>query len=73
VGVNERLVHLVVDDLPFGGIGSSGMGAYRGEFGFQTFSHLKGRFLQSRFNSAWMLLPLFEKLADFISKLLTMR
>ncbi len=73
VGVNETLMHLAVDDLPFGGIGASGIGAYHGEFGFQTFSHRKGVFLQSRFNSAWMLRPPFGKLADFMLKLLMLR
>ncbi len=39
--VNNVLVHLGVPGLPFGGIGSSGIGAYHGEQGFQSFSHLK--------------------------------
>jgi aldehyde dehydrogenase (NAD+) len=32
---------MVVDELPFGGVGASGMGAYSGEHGFRTFSHMK--------------------------------
>ena len=39
--VNHVLLHLAVPDLPFGGVGESGLGAYHGERGFQTFSNLK--------------------------------
>ena len=41
VTVNHTLLHLVVADLPFGGVGGSGMGAYHGEAGFRIFSHAK--------------------------------
>ena len=39
--VNHVVWHLAVPDLPFGGVGESGMGAYHGHFGFETFSHAK--------------------------------
>jgi aldehyde dehydrogenase (NAD+) len=39
--VNTAIIHLAVPDLPFGGVGESGMGAYHGRQGFDTFSHLK--------------------------------
>jgi len=39
VSVNQTLVHAAVPELPFGGVGPSGMGAYHGEFSFDTFSH----------------------------------
>jgi aldehyde dehydrogenase (NAD+) len=41
VTVNHTLLHLAVTDLPFGGVGASGMGAYHGEAGFKIFSHAK--------------------------------
>jgi aldehyde dehydrogenase (NAD+) len=41
VSVNGTLLHIGPPDLPFGGVGPSGMGAYHGEAGFETFSHLK--------------------------------
>jgi aldehyde dehydrogenase (NAD+) len=41
VTVNHTLLHLAVADLPFGGVGPSGMGAYHGEAGFRVFSHAK--------------------------------
>jgi aldehyde dehydrogenase (NAD+) len=41
VCVNATLLHLAVTDLPFGGVGESGMGAYHGRAGFDTFSHAK--------------------------------
>lgn len=38
---NHVAMHVLVPQLPFGGVGESGMGAYHGEWGFQTFSHRK--------------------------------
>ena len=39
--VNDTLIHYVNPNLPFGGIGTSGLGAYRGKFSFDTFTHYK--------------------------------
>ncbi len=39
--VNDVVVHLATTEMPFGGFGESGMGAYHGKFGFDTFSHKK--------------------------------
>lgn len=41
VTVNDTLLHITLEGLPFGGIGHSGMGHYHGHFGFKTFSHHK--------------------------------
>lgn len=41
VTVNDTLLHVAVEGLPFGGVGASGMGAYHGKTGFETFSHRK--------------------------------
>ncbi|MFF2060076.1 aldehyde dehydrogenase family protein [Rhodococcus qingshengii] len=41
VGVNQVLYQMLVPELPFGGVGESGMGSYHGRKGFDTFSHLK--------------------------------
>jgi aldehyde dehydrogenase (NAD+) len=41
-GVNTTLMHVASHKLPFGGVGSSGMGSYHGKAGFDTFSHAKG-------------------------------
>ena len=41
VCVNHAVLHLAVPELPFGGVGESGMGAYHGKAGFDTFSHRK--------------------------------
>jgi aldehyde dehydrogenase (NAD+) len=41
VTVNHTLLHVSVHDLPFGGVGASGMGAYHGKAGFEIFSHAK--------------------------------
>lgn len=50
VGINNTLIHVAQDDLPFGGIGPSGMGAYHGIEGFRSMSHAKGIFDQGRWN-----------------------
>ncbi len=41
VTLNHAVLHLAVPDLPFGGVGESGMGSYHGKSGFDTFSHAK--------------------------------
>jgi coniferyl-aldehyde dehydrogenase len=71
--VNETLMHVAVENLPFGGVGPSGIGAYHGEAGFQTFSHRKGVFLQSRWNGAFLLRPPFGRLTNIVLKLLLRR
>ncbi|MFD1788789.1 coniferyl aldehyde dehydrogenase [Sphingomonas floccifaciens] len=52
VTVNDVVLHVSMEDLPFGGIGPSGMGAYHGRDGFRTFSHAKAVFKQSRLDVA---------------------
>jgi aldehyde dehydrogenase (NAD+) len=42
VGVNATVLQTAVPELPFGGVGASGMGAYHGRSSFETFSHRKG-------------------------------
>ncbi|HUF83422.1 MAG TPA: aldehyde dehydrogenase family protein [Acidimicrobiia bacterium] len=42
VGINATVLHVAVPGLPFGGVGASGMGAYHGRTGFETFSHRRG-------------------------------
>ncbi|MBN8813078.1 MULTISPECIES: coniferyl aldehyde dehydrogenase [Sphingomonas] len=46
VTVNDVIFHVSQEELPFGGIGPSGMGAYHGEIGFRTFSHAKAVYSQ---------------------------
>jgi coniferyl-aldehyde dehydrogenase len=50
VTVNETILHIAQDELPFGGVGASGMGQYHGREGFDTFSRRKAVFRQSRLN-----------------------
>ena len=52
VCINDVIMHISQEDLPFGGVGPSGMGAYHGYDGFKTFSHAKAIYRQSRFNVA---------------------
>jgi coniferyl-aldehyde dehydrogenase len=64
--VNDTLLHYAQDDLPFGGVGPSGMGAYHGEEGFLALSHAKGVFVQSRWSLAGLLRAPFGRLTDFV-------
>ncbi|WP_395396432.1 coniferyl aldehyde dehydrogenase (plasmid) [Novosphingobium sp. BL-8A] len=64
VGINNTLLHVAQDDLPFGGIGPSGMGAYHGIEGFRSMSHGKGIFVQGRWNLPDLLRAPFGRFAD---------
>ncbi len=70
VTVNDALMHVGQDDLPFGGIGESGMGHYHGREGFNTFSKLRPVFIQARWSTLKLLSPPYGKLADWLLKLL---
>jgi coniferyl-aldehyde dehydrogenase len=59
VCINDAMVHYLQENLPFGGVGASGMGHYHGEYGFKTFSKEKPVFVQSRFSGASMVYPPF--------------
>lgn len=62
--VNDTLLQFVQDDMPFGGVGPSGMGAYHGEEGFKTFSHAKSVLTQSRLSMVGIMRAPFGRLAD---------
>ncbi|WP_431825177.1 coniferyl aldehyde dehydrogenase [Burkholderia sp. F1] len=64
VGINNTLMHVAQDDLPFGGVGPSGMGAYHGVEGFRAMSHAKGVFVQGRWNLPGLLRAPFGKFVD---------
>jgi coniferyl-aldehyde dehydrogenase len=57
VAVNDCALHAVQHDLPFGGIGNSGMGQYHGMEGFMEFSKLRPVFHQAPFSSTAALTP----------------
>ena len=71
VSINDALLHVGQDDLPFGGVGASGMGHYHGHEGFLTFSKLRPIFHQSRWSSLKLLMPPYGKLADRVLAFLT--
>ena len=48
VTVNDVVMHVAQEDLPFGGVGPSGMGSYHGEDGFKRFSHAKAIYTQTK-------------------------
>jgi coniferyl-aldehyde dehydrogenase len=68
VSVNDVVMHVSMEDLPFGGIGPSGMGAYHGIDGFRTFSHAKAVFRQAKMDVTAMMRPPYgekiQKLMD---------
>lgn len=50
--VNDVIFHVSMEDLPFGGVGPSGMGSYHGQDGFRTFSHAKSVYRQPKIDVA---------------------
>jgi coniferyl-aldehyde dehydrogenase len=64
VTVNDALFHVAQHDLPFGGVGDSGMGHYHGHEGFVTFSKMRPVFYQTRFSTLKFLWPPYGKFAD---------
>ena len=70
VTVNDTLWHFVHKNLPFGGVGASGTGAYHGEASFLTFTHRKPVFVQPRFAAGKLLYPPYGKLFENVLGLL---
>lgn len=70
VTINDCLWHLAQEAQPFGGVGDSGMGAYHGEWGFRTFSHLKPVLHQPAIAGTKLLQPPYGKLFDTLLRVL---
>ena len=72
VTVNDALFHVAQHDMPFGGVGQSGMGHYHGYEGFITFSKVRPVFYQAGFTSMKYLAPPYGKFAtrvyEFLAK-----
>ena len=61
--INDTMIHFGNSKLPFGGVGESGIGAYHGRLGFDTFSHKKGIVIKGN----WLDIPL--RYAPYTNKL----
>ncbi len=70
VTVNNTAFHVVQEDLPFGGVGPSGMGEYHGRAGFDTFSKRKPVFIDGRWSASSLLLPPYGRKFRAILRLL---
>jgi len=70
VTINDVIYHIAQNNLPFGGVGSSGMGHYHGRAGFETFSKKKSVFLQSRFSTLKFLRPPYGAVTDRVIRFL---
>ena len=72
VSVNDALFHVGQHDLPFGGVGDSGMGHYHGYEGFLTFSKLRPVFYQASFSALKFIWPPYQRFAsrylDFLTR-----
>jgi coniferyl-aldehyde dehydrogenase len=70
VTINDTILHIAQEELPFGGVGPSGMGHYHGIEGFRTFTKQKAVFYQSWLNGMSLFNPpygaLFERLTKFL-------
>ena len=70
MAVNETLMQLACESVPFGGVGASGMGAYHGYEGFATFSKLKPVFTQARLNARSLIAPPYGRRVNALLKLM---
>lgn len=70
VTLNDTIFHVSQEELPFGGVGASGVGHYHGHEGFKTFSKAKSIFKQSRFAGTKLMYPPHGRLAHFLMKLM---
>ncbi len=66
VSINATMLHIAQDDVPFGGVGPSGMGHYHAKEGFDTFTKKKAVFYQGRINGAGLLRPPYGKVIDLL-------
>lgn len=71
VAINDTVLQFAQNNLPFGGIGPSGMGSYHGEAGFRTFSKEKPVFRQARWSGMALFKPPYRGLADRLVRFLT--
>ncbi|WP_419173266.1 aldehyde dehydrogenase family protein [Halobacteriovorax sp.] len=70
--INDTIIHLSNDQLPFGGVGESGMGAYHGEHSFELFSHRKSVMNRAFFLENDLRYPPYSKKESFIRKLMNL-
>ncbi len=70
MSVNETLMHIAAEGLPFGGVGASGMGSYHGYEGFCTFSKMKPVFTQARLNGRHLIAPPYGKLFNTLIRVM---
>jgi len=70
VTINDVIYHVAQNNLPFGGVGASGMGHYHGKAGFETFSKRKGVLMQSRFSTLKFLRPPYGPMAERVIRFL---
>jgi coniferyl-aldehyde dehydrogenase len=68
--INDCLLHVVQDNLPFGGVGTSGYGHYHGKWGFENFSKQKPIFVQSKINATSFFKPPYGKTFNKLAKYL---
>jgi aldehyde dehydrogenase (NAD+) len=66
--INQLMYHLLVNDLPFGGVGNSGTGAYHGKWGFETFSHRKAVLRKPTWPDPSLAYPPFTKIKQIIMR-----
>lgn len=70
-GINQTILHIANDDLPFGGVGASGMGNYHGKYSIETFSHKKAIIYGRKDTMAKLIYPPYnQKKFDWLKRLL---
>jgi aldehyde dehydrogenase (NAD+) len=66
--INQLMYHLLVNELPFGGVGNSGTGAYHGKWGYETFSHRKSVLRKPTWPDPSLAYPPFTKIKQMIMR-----
>lgn len=68
--INDTVIHVLNEHLPFGGVGSSGMGNYHGKYSFDTFTHEKSLLISGSMDLPFRYPPYTDKKGNIVKKVL---
>lgn len=68
--INDTIIHIATNYLPFGGVGESGMGSYHGKAGFDTFTHYKSVLKKLNLDVPIRYAPYDNKLIKILKKIM---
>lgn len=68
--INDTIIHIANNSLPFGGIGESGMGQYHGKYSLETFSHKKSVVKKYNYIDIFLRYPPFKNRLGLLKRLI---